>query len=141
MCHLSFCTHPYFLPSRSCISLSLSFVALWCSIERHIKPNLEPLFPLLSASWPPVALRCLKAFKRGESRGCGDMNGGGRVEGTHNCLLREAFSPAFVHLADLSERHHACRLAPRDPLLCLPHSAFADGGPDNNSTLLCIVFR
>ncbi|TKS77100.1 MICOS complex subunit mic25a [Collichthys lucidus] len=39
--------------------------------KRHIKLNLEPVFPLSSTSWPPVALRRLKALKRVESRGSG----------------------------------------------------------------------
>ena len=89
-----------------------------------------------------MALRRLKAFKRVASRGCGDVAGGGRVEGTHNCLLREAFSPAFVPLAHctltfltaaapVGSRH-------RTPY-SLRFSAFSDGGPNNNATQPSIV--
>ena len=70
LCHLSFGLHPPFL---SPLLYFLSFVTLLCSIESHVKPN---LVLLLSASWPPVALRHLKALKPGESWGCGDIEGG-----------------------------------------------------------------
>lgn len=143
--HLFFCPHSSFsLPPPPIFSFPLSFVALRCSIEQHIKPNLEPLFPLSSASWPLVALRRLKAFKRVASRGWGDMVGGGRVEGTHNCLLREAFSPAFVPLAHctLTFLTAAAPVGSRHQTPCsLRFSAFSDGGPNNNTTQPSIVFH
>ncbi len=90
--------------------------------------------------WPSDAS---KLSNEGRVGGVGDMEGGGRIEGTHNCFLREAFSPAFVPLGRSTLTflsHHACLRVPLDPLVSLPLSTFSDGGPNNNSTQPCIVF-
>lgn len=78
----------------------------------------------------------------GRSRACGDEKGGSSVEGTHNCFLREAYSPAFVHLS---------RCTPTFPSATTPirlhhqtpYSLFlrSDRGRDNNSMQPLIVFR
>jgi len=71
-----------FLPCSLCMLLciyrSLSFVAVQCAIEQHNKPNLEPLFPLSSISWPLAAFSHLKSFKRWKSgeRASRDTEGG-----------------------------------------------------------------
>lgn len=126
-------------PARP-LSPSVSVFPFLCLLSRCEERSNIPSNHIQSLCFffHPVALRHHKAFKQGQS--CG---GGGRVEGILSCLLRSIFT-IFCALSslypDLSERHHSRRLAPPDPLLCLPLSVCSNRGPDNNSARCRIVY-